>query len=381
MIHSITHGEQPLPVVAQVSLAGTTPNAPPTLKDPKFWTAEEKKDRKIDLLIRGFEYGEQDRKAAILYKYETFKAPEGEQLHDTYLRYLQVINDLKKCGYKKDNCVLNYKQNQGGVNDAMGYKKKAVVVTLDSLALVDEKTKVNKSKEKVVVQSDSDGSDDEDINDLKNNTALLAKDFNRKKYYAKPMNNNLRTTSASTSANKKPEYVNSEEKKDDGKKRDLSKVKCYNCKKERHFAKDCKKANVKDYNCDNHDLGIFRRIQKVGRDHKEEQFLGKQGLAGERCDSKRCQVDAGGIRLFSRLLLKEDTPSYSAKIRDHIPLDVLAKITKSESTSGTSRSNTQVFVVSMATKFRIKRESAQKKDWVVTKFEELRFPTTKTDGL
>nr|GEU68629.1 integrase, catalytic region, zinc finger, CCHC-type, peptidase aspartic, catalytic [Tanacetum cinerariifolium] len=28
---------------------------------------------------------------------------EGEQLLDTYLRYLQVINDLKKCGYKKDN--------------------------------------------------------------------------------------------------------------------------------------------------------------------------------------------------------------------------------------------------------------------------------------
>ncbi|GJV30913.1 hypothetical protein Tco_1391313 [Tanacetum coccineum] len=42
MIHSITHGEQPLPVVAQVSLAGTAPNAPPTLKDPKFWTTEEK---------------------------------------------------------------------------------------------------------------------------------------------------------------------------------------------------------------------------------------------------------------------------------------------------------------------------------------------------
>ncbi|GKB68454.1 hypothetical protein Tco_0929866 [Tanacetum coccineum] len=121
MIHSITHGKQPLPVVAQVSLAGTAPNAPPTLKDPKFWTAEEKKTRKIDriaryLLIqglpndiyslidsndtakdlwdalerqmRGSEYGEQDRKAAILYEYETFKATEGEQLLDTYLCYL-----------------------------------------------------------------------------------------------------------------------------------------------------------------------------------------------------------------------------------------------------------------------------------------------------
>ncbi|GJZ64941.1 retrotransposon protein, putative, ty3-gypsy subclass, partial [Tanacetum coccineum] len=38
-----------------------------------------------------------------------------------------------------------------------------------------------------------------------------------------------------------------EDKKVYGKKRDMSKVKCYNCKKEGHFAKDCKKAKVKDY--------------------------------------------------------------------------------------------------------------------------------------
>nr|GEZ26418.1 hypothetical protein [Tanacetum cinerariifolium] len=183
MINSIQNGDQSLPVIAQVSLAETAQNAPPTLKDPKFWTAEEKKTRKIDHLwdalerqMRGFEYGEQDRKAAILYEYETFKATEGEQLLDTYLRYLQVINDLKKCGYKKDNCELNHKllnylqpewkqygtlmrqpknlmeinidslynilkQNQGDVNDALGYKKKTIMVTSDPLALVAEKTK------------------------------------------------------------------------------------------------------------------------------------------------------------------------------------------------------------------------------------------------
>ncbi|GJS62831.1 hypothetical protein Tco_0677395 [Tanacetum coccineum] len=55
-------------------------------------------------------------------------------------------------------------------------------------------------KEKVVVQSESEGSDDEDISDLKKITALLAKAFNRKKFYAKPTNNNLRTSSASSSA-------------------------------------------------------------------------------------------------------------------------------------------------------------------------------------
>nr|GFB31122.1 hypothetical protein [Tanacetum cinerariifolium] len=217
MINSIQNGDQPLPVIAQVSPAGNAQNAPPTLKDPKFWTAEEKKTRKIDrlarsLLIHGIpndiyslidsnetakdlwdalerqmrssEYGEQDRKAAILYEYETLKATEGEQLLDTYLRYLQVINDLKKC---------------------------------DPLALVAEKTKVSKCKEKVEVQTESEESDDEHISDLKKITVLLAKAFNRKKYYAKPTNNNLRTSSASSSANKKPEYVKSVEKKEDKK--------------------------------------------------------------------------------------------------------------------------------------------------------------------
>nr|GEZ48330.1 retrovirus-related Pol polyprotein from transposon TNT 1-94 [Tanacetum cinerariifolium] len=82
-----------------------------------------------------------------------------------------LINDLKKCGYSKDNCELNFKflnnlqpewkqyatmmrqnknlmdinidalynilkQNQGDVNDAMGSKKKTVVVTSDPLALI-----------------------------------------------------------------------------------------------------------------------------------------------------------------------------------------------------------------------------------------------------
>ncbi|GJV39135.1 hypothetical protein Tco_1417575 [Tanacetum coccineum] len=211
----------------------------------------------------GSEYGEQDRKAAILYEYETFRATEGEQLLDTNLRYLQVINDLNKCGYKKDTYELNYKflnnlqqewkqygtlirqtnnlmdinidalynilkQKQGDVNDVMGYKKKAVVVTSDPLALVAEKTKMSKIREKVIVQSESEGSDDEDISDLKNITTLLAKAFNGKKYYAKPTNNNLRTSSASSSANKKPEYIKSEKKIEDKKvyekKRDMSKV-------------------------------------------------------------------------------------------------------------------------------------------------------------
>nr|GFA04067.1 integrase, catalytic region, zinc finger, CCHC-type, peptidase aspartic, catalytic [Tanacetum cinerariifolium] len=293
MINSIQNGDQPLPVIALVSLSGTTHNATPTFKDPKFWIAEEKNTRKIDRIARslliqrlpndiyslidsnetakdlwdalerqmcGSEYGEQDRKAVILYAYKTFKTIEGEQLLDTYLHYLQVINDLKKCGYKKDNCELNYKflnnlqpewkqygtlmrqtknlmdininalynilkQNQGDVNDALGYKKKVVVITSDLLALVAEKIKVSKRKEKVVVSSNSKGSGADDFSELKKITALLAKAFNRRKFYSKPTNNNLRTSSTSQFANKKQEFVKSDDTKADEKKRDMSKVK------------------------------------------------------------------------------------------------------------------------------------------------------------
>nr|GEW85897.1 hypothetical protein [Tanacetum cinerariifolium] len=189
-----------------------------------------------------------------------------------------MINDLKKCGYKKDNCELNdkflnnlqpewkhystlmrqtknlmdinidalyniLKQNQGDVNDALGYKKKAVVVTSDPLSLVAEKTKI---------------------------TALLAKAFNRKKYYAKPANNNLRTSLASSSAIRKPEYVKSVEKKEDKKvdekKRYMSIVKCYNCKKEGHFAKECKKSKVKDYN-------YYKTKMLLAKKDSDEQML------------------------------------------------------------------------------------------------------------
>nr|GEW97369.1 hypothetical protein [Tanacetum cinerariifolium] len=207
MINPIKNGDQLLPTVTQVSIAGATSSEQPPLKDKSMWSDKEKMIRKIDRLARSFliqglpndifslidsnksakdlwdalarqmlgsEYGEQDTKVAVLYEYETFKATEGELLLDTYICYLQVINDLKKCGYSKDNCELNFKflnnlqlewkqyatmmrqnknlmdinidtlynilkQNQGNVNDAMGLKKKTVVVTSDPLALIAEK--------------------------------------------------------------------------------------------------------------------------------------------------------------------------------------------------------------------------------------------------
>nr|GEX01677.1 reverse transcriptase domain-containing protein [Tanacetum cinerariifolium] len=306
MINLIKNGDQPLPRVTPVPIAGTTSTKQPPLKDKSMCNKTAK--YLWDALARhmlGSEYGVQDRKAAILYEYETFKASKGELLLDTYIRYLQVINDLKKCGYSKDNYELNFKflnnlqpewkqyatmmrqnknlmeinidalynilkQNQVDVNDAMGSKKKPVVVTSDPLALIAEKTNVSRSKEKVIIYSDSEGSEADDFSELKKITALLAKAFNRRKFYSKPTNSNLRTSSTSQSANKKKEFVKSDDKKvkkkADEKKRDMSRVKCYNYKKEGHFAKDCKKAKVKYYE-------YYKTKMLLAKKDKDEQVL------------------------------------------------------------------------------------------------------------
>nr|GEY43019.1 reverse transcriptase domain-containing protein [Tanacetum cinerariifolium] len=327
MINSIQNGDQPFPVIAQVSLA---------------------RSDALERQMCGFEYGEQDRKAVILYEYETFKATEGEQLLDTYLHYLHVINDLKNCGYKKDSCELNYKflnnlqpdskqygtlmrqtknlmdisidalynilkQNQGDVNDALGYMKKVVVVTSDPLALVTEKTKVSKRKEKVVVSSDSEGSGVDNFSELKKITALLAKDFNRRKFYSKPTNKNLRTSSTSQSTNKKQEFVKSDDKKvkkkDDEKKRDMSKVKCYNCNKEGHFAKDCKKAKVKDYN-------FYKTKMLLAKKDSDEQVLLAEDHAWMESSSDSDQeinVNMVFMAQIEKVLLDSDESSSSAE--------------------------------------------------------------------
>nr|GFB42549.1 hypothetical protein [Tanacetum cinerariifolium] len=174
-----------------------------------------------DALVRhmlGSKYGEQDRKAAVLYEYETFKPTEGELLLDTY----KQNNNLMDINIDALYNIL--KQNQRDVNDAMGLKKKTIVVTSDPLALIAEKTNVRRSKEKVVVSSDSERSEADDFNDK--------------------------------------QVV----KKADEKKRDVSRVKFYNFKKEVHFAKDCKKAKVKDYE-------YYKTKMLLAKKDKDEQVL------------------------------------------------------------------------------------------------------------
>nr|GFA25561.1 hypothetical protein [Tanacetum cinerariifolium] len=211
MINSIKNGDQPLPRVTQVSIARTTSTEQPPLKDKSMCnkTAKDLWDawQGICLVLNMV------NKTGKLQFYMKWKQ------YATMMRQNKNLMDININSLYK---IL--KQNQGDVNDAIGSKKKTVVATSDPLALIAEKTNVSRSKEKVVVSSDSEGSEADDFSKLKKITTLLAKAFNQKKFYSKPTNNNLRTSSTSQSANKKQEFVKSDDKqvmkKADEKKRD-----------------------------------------------------------------------------------------------------------------------------------------------------------------
>ncbi|GJQ99968.1 hypothetical protein Tco_0522953 [Tanacetum coccineum] len=149
MIYSITHGKQPLLVVTQVSFDGTAPNAP-------------------------LKCGYKKDNCELNYNFLNNLKPEWKQ-YGTLMMKTNNLMDINN-----DDLYNILKQNQGDVNDAIGYKKKAVVITSDLLALVAEKKK---------------------------------------------------TSSSSISAKKKPKYVKSKEKKYDGKKRDMRKPKMLLAKK------------------------------------------------------------------------------------------------------------------------------------------------------
>nr|GFA50237.1 zinc finger, CCHC-type [Tanacetum cinerariifolium] len=202
----------------------------------------------------------------------------GEQLLDTYLRYLQVINDLKKCGYKKDNC---------DVNGALRYKKKAVVVTSHPLALVAEKMKVSKRKEKVVVSLDSEGSGADDFSELKKITTFMP---TRNKSLSSRMTRKLK-------------------RKMMRKKQDMSKAKCYNCKKEGHFAKDCKKTKVKDYNYNKAKMLLAKK------ESDEQVLLAKDQAWMESSSDSDQEINANMVFMaqIEKVLSDSDESSLSAE--------------------------------------------------------------------
>nr|GEZ75689.1 reverse transcriptase domain-containing protein [Tanacetum cinerariifolium] len=177
---------------------------------------------------------------------------------------------------------------------------------------------------------DSEGSDADDFSELKKITALLVKAFNRRKFYSKPTNNNLRTSFTSESANKKQEFVNSVdkkvEKKADEKKRNMSRVKCYNCKKEGHFAKDCKKVKVKDYE-------YYKTKMLLAKKDKDEQVLlaDDQAWMESRSDSDQ-EINANMVFMAQIEKVLSDSEASSSSADEKIS-EVSYYLSESESES------------------------------------------------
>nr|GFA83077.1 hypothetical protein [Tanacetum cinerariifolium] len=174
-----------------------------------------------------------------------------------------------------------------------------------------EKTKVSKSKEKVVVSSDSEGSEADDFSELKKITALLAKAFNQR--------------------NKKQEFVKNDnkkvEKKDDEKKRDISRVKCYNCKKEGHFAKDYKIVKVKDYE-------YYKTKMLLAKKDKYEQVLLADDQAWMESSSDSDQeINANMVFMAQIEKVLSDSEASSSSADEKIS-EVSYYLSESESESG-----------------------------------------------
>nr|GFB18680.1 hypothetical protein [Tanacetum cinerariifolium] len=182
MINSIKNGDQPLPRVTQVSIAGTTSTEQPPLKDKSMWSDQKKIVQKIDLLAKSLLI--QRLSNDIYYLINSNKT--AKDLWDALARHM-LGSEYGKQDRKATILSMAIPK----------IIKKTVVVTSDPLALIAEKTNVSKSKEKVVVSSNSKGSKANDFSELKKITALLAKEFNRRKFYSKPTNNSLRTSSSS----------------------------------------------------------------------------------------------------------------------------------------------------------------------------------------
>nr|GFA28927.1 hypothetical protein [Tanacetum cinerariifolium] len=156
-------------------------------------------------------------------------------------------------------------------------------------------------------------------------TTLLEKDF---KFYSKLTNNNLRTSSTSQSANKKQEFVKSNdkkvEKKYDKKNRDMSKVKCYNCKNEGHFTKDCKNVKVKDYE-------YYKTKMLFAKKDKDEQVLLAEDQAWMESSSDLDQEINANMVFMARIeKVLSDSEASSSSADDKIS-EVSYYLSKSES--------------------------------------------------
>ncbi|KAJ9561625.1 hypothetical protein OSB04_006785 [Centaurea solstitialis] len=255
--------------------------------------------------------GTQMKVTNFIKRYEQFKAREDEKLDDTYERFCNLLNELRKNGITKTKIENNVKfltnlqpvwklysnsvfqnksltdidihvvyeilkQSQDHVQDALDEKMKTKKEKIDALALMADK------RMKHVVQRSRDRSDssdapevssgsDVDIAEFKQAMAMMAKAF-QKRFYKTPSSNKQRYSSTS----RKSKYRGRHEDKRGDKKIDSARYsekgkyeekkrfgdkqidekdekksdevqKCFKCGNPSHFARDCPNGGVKGY--------------------------------------------------------------------------------------------------------------------------------------
>ncbi|KAI3736237.1 hypothetical protein L6452_15775 [Arctium lappa] len=220
----------------------------------------------LEKMMMGSKIGHQIKVANCINNYKEFKAKENESLEDTYERFTLLLNELTKNKVKKKQLENN---NEEEVEEKRAKKKKSIQVP-DPIALVvgekkkEKKEKIEKKKKKIVSSSSESGSvsDSDDGESLKQAIILLTRAF-QKKFYKKPGSNSQRYSSSSSKNHEHRERVEGKrfeenrygEKKPDEKKKfandytavekpTTDSIKCNNCGKLGHYAKDCRKPKV-----------------------------------------------------------------------------------------------------------------------------------------